>query len=172
MQFVLPVAATLSPAQVEARLNAGHAGPDLIRVVSNVTHDALRHAAAAIVASGTATLETALVGCPMVVVYRVAPSTAFFARFMVDVPYFSMVNLLAGRTVVPELIQKDFTPGRVAAEVERLLHDAGARETMRAGFEAVRSRLGAGGAARRAAAAVAEMIRPGVRENTPSIVST
>jgi len=159
VQFVLPVAATLQAARLEAELRANGAAPDLIRLVEHATHDTLRHADAAVVASGTATLETALIGCPMVVVYRVAWSTAFFARFMVDVPFFSMVNLLAGERLVPELIQDDFTPERVVAEVERLLDEPEARAKMRAGFEFVRSRLGPGGAARRAARAVAEMIR-------------
>jgi len=162
VQFVLPVAATLQAARLEAGLRACGAPPGLIRLVSHATHDALRQADAAVVASGTATLETALIGCPMVVVYRVASSTAFFARFMLDVPFFSMVNLLSGERLVPELIQKDFTPERVVAEVERLLDEPEARERMRAGFERVRARLGAGGAARRAACAVAQMIRLGV----------
>jgi lipid-A-disaccharide synthase len=157
-QFVLPVAATLDRAEVEAQLVANGAGPDLIRAVSSATHDVLRHADAAVVASGTATLETALLGCPMVVVYRVASSTAFFARFMLDVPFYSMVNLLAGKPVVPELIQSDFTSTRVALEIERLLDDAQARESMLEGYGAVRGRLGSGGAARRAAHAVLEML--------------
>jgi len=161
LQFVLPAAPTLDPMRLAAKLHACCAGTRLIRIVTHATHDALRYADAAVVASGTATLETALLGCPMVVVYRVAPSTAFFARFMVDVPFYSMVNLLAGKPVVAELIQKDFTPERVAAEVERLLGETSAREEMRAGFEAVRARLGRGGAAQRAARAVMEMLTPG-----------
>jgi lipid-A-disaccharide synthase len=161
VQFVLPVAATLAEAQVEAQLRASGAAPGLIHTVTHATHDTLRIARAAVVASGTATLETALLGCPMVVVYRVAPSTALFARFMVDVPFFSMVNLLAGKEVVPELIQRDFTSARVADEVARLLNQPEARESMTAAFHAVRARLGPGGAVRRAAAAVVDMLRPG-----------
>jgi lipid-A-disaccharide synthase len=159
LEFVLPVAATLDPASVEAKLQASGAGPGLIHLVTGATHDALRYAEAAVVASGTATLEAALLECPMVVVYRVARLTAFFARFMVDVPHYSMVNLLAGRRVVPELVQEDFTPGRVAAEVERLLDDAEARRHIIEQFRAVHARLGAGGAAGRAACAVAQMLR-------------
>jgi lipid-A-disaccharide synthase len=158
VQFLLPVAATLDRAEVEARLRAHGAGPELIRAACNATHDALRHADAAVVASGTATLEAALLGCPMVVVYRVAPSTAFFARFMLDVPYYSMVNLLAGKAVVAELIQDEFTAPRLASEVQRLLDDTAAREAAMEGYRAVRQRLGAGGAAGRAARAVAAML--------------
>lgn len=170
VQFVLPVAATLAEAQVEAQLQACGAAPGLIHTVAHATHDALRIARAAVVASGTATLETALLGCPMVVVYRVAPSTAFFARFMVDVPFYSMVNLLAGKEVVPELIQRDFTSARVAEEVARLLSQPGAREKMTAAFHQVRARLGTGGAVQRAALAVADMLRPGYRlASTPAL---
>ena len=158
IQFLLPVAATLATVEVETRLREHGAGPELIRTVFDATHDALRHADAAVVASGTATLETALLGCPMVVVYRVAASTAFFARFMLDVPFYSMVNLLAGRAVVPELIQNDCTPARAASEVERLLVDVNARRDMLEGYEIVRRRLGPGGASRRAAHAVVEML--------------
>jgi lipid-A-disaccharide synthase len=158
VQFLLPVAATLDRAEVEARLRAHGVGPELISAACNATHDALRHADAAVVASGTATLEAALLGCPMVVVYRVAPSTAFFARFMLDVPHYSMVNLLAGKAVVAELIQDEFTAARLASEVQRLLDDTGAREAMREDYRAVRQRLGAPGAARRAARAVAAML--------------
>ncbi len=161
VQFVLPVAATLSEAQVKAQLQSCGAGAELIHTVTHGTHDALRIAQAAVVASGTATLETALLGCPMVVVYRVAPSTAFFARFMVDVPFFSMVNLLAGKEVVKELVQRDFTGARVADEVARLLNQPEARERMTVEFRGVRQRLGPGGAVRRAARTVADMLQTG-----------
>ena len=161
VQFVLPVAATLSEAQVRAQFHSCGAAPGLIHTIAHATHDALRIAQAAVVASGTATLETALLGCPMVVVYRVAASTAFFARFMVDVPFFSMVNLLAGREVVKELVQRDFTGARVADEVARLLNQPEARDRMTAEFSGVRQRLGPGGAVRRAAQAVAKMLRAG-----------
>ena len=163
-QFVVPVAPTLDPAIVKTRLEKSGADASGIRVLTNATHDVLRYADAAVVASGTATLETALLGCPMVVVYRLASSTAFLARFMVDVPYYSIVNLLAHKAAVPELIQNDFTGQRVADEVERLLESPQAREKMLEDYRCVRARLGAGGAARRAAEAVAAMLEPQSRE--------
>ena len=158
IQFLLPVAVTLDKAKVEERVRADGADSGLVRVVSHATHDALRHASAAVVASGTATLETALLDCPMVVVYRVAASTAFFARFMLDVPFYSMVNLLAGKQIVRELIQSDFTAERLASEMERLLDDTPAREAMLEGYRVVRQRLGPGGAAERAARAIAAVL--------------
>lgn len=159
LQFALPMAATLDRSYIDARLRENGAGPELIHTLTNATHEALAYAHAAVVASGTATLETALLGCPMVVVYRLAPSTALFARFMVDVPFYSIVNLLAGKLAVRELIQNDFTGERVADEVERLLDSPEARAEMMADFRQVRTRLGQGGAARRAARAIADMLR-------------
>jgi lipid-A-disaccharide synthase len=162
-QFVLPVAATLDAAGIETRLSEMGAGRGLITALTDATHDALRYADAAVVASGTATLEAALLGCPMVVVYRLAPSTAFLARFMIDVPHYSIVNLLARKRAVPELIQDDFTGERVADEVERLLASLEARAGMLADFHRVRARLGPGGAAFRAAGAIARMLQPQLR---------
>ena len=98
-------------------------GPSNLSVkrIEGETYDALAAADCAIIASGTATVEAALLGTPMVVVYRVAPLTALILRRMVHTPFFSMVNLVAGRRVVPELIQDEFTPAAVAAQVRRLL---------------------------------------------------
>ena len=92
-----------------------------LRIVEGQTYNALAAADAAIVSSGTATIEAALLDVPMVVVYRVTPLTALLAKPLVRTRYFSMVNLIAERAVVPELIQKDFTPKKVAEEVLRLL---------------------------------------------------
>jgi lipid-A-disaccharide synthase len=94
----------------------------------------------------------------MVVVYRVAPLTALILRRMVHTPFFSMVNLVAGRRVVPELIQDDFTPAAVAAEVRRLLESPAARDEMKAELARVRESLGTGGAIERAADVFAKML--------------
>ena len=129
-----------------------------IRVVENQTYNALSAADAAIVSSGTATIEAALLDVPMVVVYRVTPLTALLAKPLVRTSYFSMVNLIAERRVVPELIQKDFTPDRVSQEVLRLLNDQSARDTLRSGLSEVRTRLGPPGAVDRAADAIAALL--------------
>jgi lipid-A-disaccharide synthase len=122
------------------------------------TYNALAAADAAIVSSGTATIEAALLDVPMVVVYRVTPLTALLAKPLVRTPFFSMVNLIAGKRAVPELIQNDFTPGRVAAEILRLLNDQSARETLRRDLAEVRRRLGPPGAVERAADAILQLI--------------
>ncbi len=148
-QFVLPLASGLHPAQVNAYLYSQRDVP--IKVVEHATYDTLASADIAIVSSGTATVEAALIGVPMVVIYRVAPSTAWIARRLVKAPFFAMVNLIAGERVVPELIQDDFTPERLAREAIQLLSSADSREKMRTDLATVRQRLGPPGAIDRAA---------------------
>src|SRR6202051_69178 len=98
--------------------------PELpVKIALDQTYNALAAADAAIVSSGTATIEAALLDVPMVVIYRVTPLTALLAKPLVRTPFYSMVNLIAGRRAVPELIQNDFAPDRVAYEVLRLLND-------------------------------------------------
>jgi lipid-A-disaccharide synthase len=154
-QFVVAAA----PGGFAARLAENWPAGMTVRVVEGQTYDALAAADAAIVSSGTATVEAALLNAPMVVVYRVSALTAFLAKPLVRTPFFSMVNLIAGHRVVSELIQKDFTPGRVAEEVLRLLRDPGARERLRAGLAEVRERLGPPGAVERAADAIAALLK-------------
>ncbi len=146
-------------------LQAGWHAAGRVTVVEGQTYNALAAADAAIVSSGTATIEAALLDVPMVVVYRVTPLTALLAKPLVRTKHFSMVNLIAERRVVPELIQKDFTPDRVAREVLNLLCDPKAGEELRQGLAEVRKRLGPPGAVERAAEAIAGLLR-GVAGNT------
>ncbi len=109
-----------------------------------MTRDAratLLHARVAAVASGTSTLEAALIGTPFAMVYRVAPLTWSLGRRLVKVDRFAMVNLIAERDVVPELVQTDFTPQRVCAELRGSFQTDEARQTMIAAFDEVRRRL-------------------------------
>jgi lipid-A-disaccharide synthase len=127
-------------------------------VLAGETYNALAAADAAIVSSGTATVEAALLDVPMVVVYRVSPVTVTPVRPLVRTPYFAMVNLIAEKQVVPELVQNDFTPERVASETLRLLQEPNARAAIRTGLADVRSRLGPPGAVERAANIVATLL--------------
>jgi lipid-A-disaccharide synthase len=129
-----------------------------VEVILEDRFSAIADSHLALCASGTATLEVGLLGTPMIMVYRLARWTYLLAKLMVRLPYVSLVNLVAGRKVVPELIQADASPERIAAEAARLLTDAGERDRMRQGLAEVRGRLGAGGASRRAAAEVAAMM--------------
>ncbi|MFI5184743.1 MAG: lipid-A-disaccharide synthase [Vicinamibacteria bacterium] len=154
-QFLLPAAPLLDPASLGS-LCAGLP----VRLVTGQSHASVGAADVAIVASGTATVETALLGTPMVVVYRVAPLTYMLGRPLIKVPHFAMVNLIAEREVVPELMQRDFTPERLAAETLSLLSNASRRERMRDDLAEVRRRLGAAGATARAADIVATFLPP------------
>jgi len=142
-------------------LRAGWASGLCVRVVEGETYNALAAADAAIVSSGTATVEAALLNTPMVVVYRVSPLTATLAKPLVRTPYFAMVNLIAEKEVVVELVQDDFTPRAVADEALRLLQDPNARNSQRAGLAEVRRRLGPPGAVERAADQIVSLLEAG-----------
>ena len=147
-QFILAVASTLDLDQIEAMVRSHSA---VIRVVQGDTYNVAHAADLALVASGTATLEMALLERPMVIVYRLAPVTYVLARLFVRVPFIGMPNLIAGRKVVPELIQSAVTPERIAAEARRLLTDAREYSVTQEGLREVRTKLGGPGAAKRAA---------------------
>ena len=154
IQFVLAAAPAL-----ETELFAPYAKPGVsVTRVEGATYDALSAADCAIVASGTATVEAALLGTPMVVVYRVSPTSAFVLKRMVRSPFIAMVNLIAGRRVVPELIQDQFTSEAVVEEVRKLLESPAACDEMKAGLAGVRTKLGPGGAIERAADIFAGML--------------
>jgi lipid-A-disaccharide synthase len=116
----------------------------------------VRAADLALVAAGTATLETALLGTPMLIVYRVTPLTYMIARRLVRIGSIGLVNVVAGQPIVPEFVQGAFTVPAVAAAAARLLQDPAAREAQRVAFRALAPRLGPPGAAARAAAAILE----------------
>ena len=153
VQFVVAAA----PGRSQALRNSWPAELKL-SIVEGETYDALAHADASIVSSGTATVEAALLDAPMVVVYRVTPLTALLAKPLVRTKHFAMVNLIAGREVIPELIQGDFRPDRVAGETLRLLRDPAAAAAMRSDLAEVRRRLGPPGAVERAADAIAALL--------------
>jgi lipid-A-disaccharide synthase len=161
VQFVVAVAPTLDAQGLEKAVLECSAGKATVRAATHATYDALQHCEVAIVASGTATIEAALLERPMVVVYRVSPLTWLLGKLLVDVPFYSMVNILAGKQVAPELIQSDFTAAKVASRVEYLLDHPQAREEMTKEFRALKRHLGPGGAIERAAAAVAGMFQSG-----------
>jgi lipid-A-disaccharide synthase len=160
IQFVVAAAPSLDPAWMESRTREVRAGKATIRTVTNATVEALRYSDLAVVASGTATVVAMLAECPMIVVYRVSPVSWMMGRFLVNVPFYSMVNLLAKKAVVPELMQNDFNAAEVAARCEYLLDNTQARETMVHELRALRPHLGSGGAIGRAAEAVLKVLQP------------
>jgi lipid-A-disaccharide synthase len=158
LQFILPLAATLTADQRQAvRRLAARCAPDLALRFTGDARAALFHARASVVASGTATVEATLIGNPFVVVYRVSPITYFIAKRVVRVPHVAMVNLIAGRRLVPELIQHDFTAGNIVQHIEPLLSDGPARQSMMQGLEDVRRILAAGAGSQSAIRRVASV---------------
>jgi lipid-A-disaccharide synthase len=155
-QFVVARAPSLDDALFEP-LTRLRASGVRVEQVSGATDDVLAAADVVVTASGTATVQTAIHGRPMVIVYRVAPLTYAIGRSMVKVESYGMVNLVAGRRIVPELIQDAFTPENVAREAVSLLTDAARAETMRHDLADARARLGGRGASQRAAAAILQL---------------
>jgi len=139
-EFLLPVAPTLDRGFLESLIGAGIASGQAIRLVANAL-PALAHSRAGIIASGTATVEAAMMGTPFVMVYRVSPLTYFLGRSRVKVPHFAMVNLIAGREIVPELVQQDFTAEKVVARLREILPDEPKRDQMIAGLTEVKGLL-------------------------------
>lgn len=131
-----------------------------VRVVAEAADAVLASADVVVTASGTATVQTALHGRPMVIVYRLAWLSYALGRAFVKLPFYGMVNLIAGRSVVPELIQQACTAEAVHAETVSLLTDTARATRMRADLAEVRGKLGAGGASGRAARAVLAVARP------------
>jgi lipid-A-disaccharide synthase len=167
-EYLLPVAPTLDPEFLRARI----ANSRVIFVREAIP--ALHHSRAAIVASGTATVEAAIVGTPFVMVYRVSPLTYALGKPRIKVPFFAMVNLIAGEQVVPELVQDDFTPEKVVSELQKILPDGVARGRMLEGLARVRTRLKSSdradhmSAADRAAASILAFADP-VRSSFPEL---
>jgi lipid-A-disaccharide synthase len=155
VHLVLPASVTTGAGFFRERL-----GESPIRVIDGESWDAMAHADVALAASGTVTVEAALLGTPMVTFYKVTPLSWIAGKFLVNVPFYSMVNLIAGRAVVPELMQEQMTGEALAREANRLLQDSTAREEMKAGLAAVRDQLSQGGLAapRRAAALIDDIL--------------
>jgi lipid-A-disaccharide synthase len=155
VQFVLPVAPTLEQDFVKRFVDAGGIP---VTVIDGRVYDVLRASDAAMVTSGTATLETGLMAIPMVIVYRVSRLSYLIGRMIVKVDHIGLVNIVAGRTVVPELVQDDVTPERIAGAIEEVLADPVKRKKVEDDLRQVRVLLGEGGASQRAAAVVLELL--------------
>jgi lipid-A-disaccharide synthase len=161
VQFVVARAPHLRDALFEPLNALSSAGATLV-LLEGEADGVLSAADVALVASGTVTVQAALHECPMVVVYRLSPLTYRLGKPFVKVDTFAMANLVAGRRVVPELIQQAFTPEAVASEALRVLTDAGHAARVRRDLREVKSRLGDPGASRRAAQAVLDVARAAV----------
>ncbi len=148
IHFVLAQPSSVSDSLLEACLD-GRRIP--VRVVKDQANEAIAACDLLLVASGTATLQAAVIGTPMVITYRVPWLTYWIARLVIRIGCIGLVNIVAGRSIVPEVLQHEATPERLSAEVQRLLTNPEAYQAMVAELRAVRASLGAPGASRRAA---------------------
>ena len=155
LKVILAVAETVDPDEIK-RLCEG-AGLD-VRLVARDPNGVMAGADVLFIASGTATLQAAIIGTPMVIVYKLPWLTYLLARLLVRVPSIGLANLVAGRRFIPELIQHQATPARLAEEARRILDDASYRERMRTEMTRVKSLLGPPGASERAAAMVLQQL--------------
>ncbi len=161
-EFLLPVAPTLDASffekliSIETRFASSDPRPNIHLVPEALP--ALYHSRAAIVASGTATVEAALMGTPFVMVYRVSPLTYTLGKPRVKVPHFAMVNLIAGQEIVPELVQNNFTAEKIVAEMNKIIPDGEARSRMIEELGAVKGRLTLARAGAHPAEVAAEII--------------
>ena len=142
-EFLLPLAPMLDRGLIQRLLGQGRIGQGRITLVPE-SLPALWHSRAGIIASGTATVEAAMMRTPFVMVYRVSPLTYRLGKPRVKVPYFAMVNLIAGEKIVPELVQDDFTAANVVTHLREILPDGAARERMLEGLVSLPAKPAAG----------------------------
>ena len=162
-RFALGLAPSVDAAAVGRLVKAAvDEGGPRVDVFERRTYEVMAAADVVLISSGTATLEAALLGTPMVVCYRVSRVTEAVVRLLVKVRWCSLPNLIANRGVVPEVLQDELTGQRLAGEALRLIEDTAAASAQRSAFEQVRAQLGAPGVGRRAAQAVIETARLGV----------
>jgi lipid-A-disaccharide synthase len=147
VQVVVGVAANLGVDELKRYLPAD----SQIRLVENMTHELMRHADAAIVTSGTATLETGWFGTPLIVVYKTSALSFFIGRMLVDIANIGLVNIVAGKTVAPEFLQHEMTVANLVDAAGRILRDDRYRHTMKVELSQIRVKLGKPGASARVA---------------------
>ena len=155
VQFILPLADTLEKKTVDDIIS-GFAIK--VNVVSGQTYDAISCCDLAIVASGTATLETALLSVPMIIIYKISPLSYFAGKLIVDVQNIGLANIIAGKNVVPELIQEDANGNRISVEAMAILKDENRKQEIINELAAIRGKLGEPGAARKTARLAYDML--------------
>ncbi len=166
IQFILPVAPTLSQELISSLIRQQ---PVPVAVTEGRAYDVLRASDVALVTSGTATLETALMGVPMVIVYRLSALSYFIARMIIDVDHIGLVNIVAGKRVVPELVQREATAENMADRVTKLISDPAYYGQVKTELTGIRSQLGERGANARVASVVLEFIKGNLRGNNENL---
>jgi len=158
IQFVLPQADSISDALLQTYLKLSNIN---VTIVKNQPYDVIQCCDAVMTTSGTATLELSLLTVPMVIVYKLAPSTYWLGRWLVNIPFIGLPNIVAGKAIVKELIQHEATPKNLAAEVQRILSDDQYAAQMRENLSQVKQLLGQGGGSKNMAELALEMLQQG-----------
>ena len=155
LQFVLPLADTLNSYFVSRIINQYHVK---VKIIRDNIYDVLSISDIAMVASGTATLETALMETPMIIIYKISTLSYYIGKVLINVNNIGLVNIIAEKTIVPEFIQNDATPMNMAKEISDILTNRSRMDRIKQELSGVRGKLGSPGAARRTAGLVYEMI--------------
>lgn len=156
LQFVLPLASTLNEGDLLPHLKRSGITPV---VTSQRIHDLIRACDAVISVSGTVTLEIALIGTPMVIIYKLAPLTFQVAKRLVHIEHVGLCNIVAGEMIVKELLQENANPEEIATEIETILENVAYETDMRAKLATIQVKLGGGGASRKVATLVDQFVR-------------
>ncbi|HWR44328.1 lipid-A-disaccharide synthase [Sporomusa sp.] len=162
-QFFLPVASTISREMLQNIIDSHNVN---VTLTTEYTYDLMGLSDAVIAASGTATLETSLMGAPTVIIYKIAALTYFLGKFLIKIPNIGLPNIVAGRRIVPELLQDAVNPGSIAAETVKLIADTAVREQALADLAEVKAKLGQTGAVKRVAEVILEVASLSNREVT------
>ena len=157
LQFILPIASTLKPEDIQPQLEAYAALG--VHTVQDCPYDVMQVCDAIITASGTATLEIALMGVPNVITYRIAPLSYFILKRMVTIDHIGLANIVAEKEIVREFIQHEARPRAITDEVERLLDDITYRNTMISEMAGLREKLGKPGGSRNVAQLAFELLQ-------------
>ena len=166
MQFFLPLASSANRGLVERLVQEAHTELPL-QIVVDDTYNTIGHSDLAVVSSGTATLETAILGTPLITVFKISNFTWIVGQYLVHVPSYSLVNLIAGKKIVPELYQKEFDVDHLHAEIKKYLDDADLGKRVRMELSLVKEKLGEGGAIERAAEKIWRWLHPHNKKTLP-----
>lgn len=161
VQFILPLASSLKQEELQPAIDASGLA---ITMVANATHDVIQVCNAIITVSGTVTMEIALLGVPMVIIYKVSPFTYAVGKRLIKVDHIGICNIVAGERVVKELIQHDAEPEKIAAEITAILEDNTYASHIRAGLATIPTKLGNGGALQRVAKLALGLLHESIRK--------
>ena len=164
-QFLLPIADSINPDLIRQRLGVNPLG---IQLIQGETYDVMNSCDTLIIASGSATLEAGILGCPMVIVYKLNPLTHWLARLLIKIPLVGLVNIVAGEEVVPELIQHKVTAENISSEVLAILRTPEKEQAVRERLLKIRKSLGEPGVMKLVAKRIADfMVELSANEKTP-----